>query len=326
MNPQPTSTLMLTNVTTIDFAYLNAWGRLYGASINPIIQVTGALNGEEAVVCDFGTVKKRIKALIDDPELGYDHKLVLPRDAFLTGRVQEFNQPRVVVDSEFFHMGAPNNAVRVLEHTSHYTHSGFAHELKSFLKQHMPEFDFDITTDDTPNCLPFGTLTKFGAATSHARFNYTHGLPRSTSWGCVNAAHGHGSFIQLLMGDDPCPFVHYINEGASALIRAIDDTYFVNSDYAAVINGGDPAVIGVPCTRDISVNYEHAERGPFSLALINQQVCFVDCETTVENLAAVIANLPEAKALCKLGVTGLYISEGQWKGCVVPLIADEVQS
>lgn len=82
------STLFIGNLTTIDYAYIHPTRyTIKGGSLNLSVEVTGDIEPVENVVVDFGTIKKKIKSLIDDKEEGFDHKLWVPENH---GGVEDF--------------------------------------------------------------------------------------------------------------------------------------------------------------------------------------------------------------------------------------------
>jgi hypothetical protein len=68
------STMFLANLSVVDHAVLIPEGLIRGNSHNPSFEVSGVVDEVENVVCDFSTIKKRMKQLIDDHDMGFDHK------------------------------------------------------------------------------------------------------------------------------------------------------------------------------------------------------------------------------------------------------------
>jgi hypothetical protein len=140
---------------------------------------------------------------------------------------------------------------------------------------------------------------------SHAKpFRYVHGLKDSTSYGCNNIAHGHGSFITA--DKNPSNILQDIADD-------LDNTVFIRSDNIAKFS----QVAEIVDT--ISIQYT-TSRGPFSMILStpHHKVVILNTETTVEYLAQYVKTKYGAQ-MKDLGITYFCISEGLSKGAVETL-------
>lgn len=136
------------------------------------------------------------------------------------------------------------------------------------------------------------------------QFNYTHGLPKSTSWGCQNILHGHSSF--LVLGGENGGFDQ--TELANTIAHSLNDSYLYDVNNEVETDAG----FGLSYT---------TERGCFSLLLSSSPAYAVDtialrAAPTIENIVTYIATTYAAN-LDAAGVTFLGISEGLWKGAHV---------
>lgn len=318
---QQTSCMFLSNVTLIDAAYVDHEGRARGISVSPLFEVSGAVTEDEQVVIDFSKCRKMLKALIDDKEHGYDHKLWVDRNdvsQFLTTSAgTELHTP-------YFDMLAPRNAYRV---TSLYPedfhkrdiHTQRSSSLRTLLKQVAEDMGQWLTEQladlnvivkvQLPRPVGTSTYEMYGTGgyTCRRHFSYTHGLPASSSWGCQNILHGHTSFIDLIGPDDT------IEKLSSQIQDALDNAYFYDSANVNLFGQG---------TGKLGLSYT-TERGLFNLRLHEPENtghpvrCYpLNCAPTIENIVEWVADR-FAQQLEASGVVALAVSEGLWKGAVI---------
>ncbi len=312
----------MNNVTSVDMGYVDINGVIQGMSFNPYITVEGPIEADEQVIEDFGSIKKRIKAAIDDKMKGYDHKLVY--DA------QDCNlEPMHLPDRSYLAtksgtiISGQTVAFRRLDYSS-FKNTGkhvwdvMAIELEGYLNSLFSPFKFTVNADTIMAPLPPSHSTPYGVAvTRPVDFSYTHGLPRSTSWGCQFIAHGHMSFVQLLMRRDPMPFrfdpdmPFYEPPNVFDLVDRIsvdlDGSYFVNKEaHQKTYAGSD------------YIRYTSRDRGVFELQMPSdtKKLAVLDTDTTVENIASYVWKKWESE-FQELRVSGMYISEGLSKGALI---------
>lgn len=306
------STLTLPYLTCIDHAYLDEKGSLQGRSYHASFTVTGEVDEtDEKVVIDFSKVKKLIKAIVDDHDTGFDHKLWV--DSTYVSRDSE-----VLVHSDYVSLDIPENAVCVFPLNTHLASSTaeevIANHVQHVLKhRHGYEVDIKCALSTDPLFMHMGGV--------YGMFNYAHGLKDSTAYGCQNLAHGHLSYLQLIpkaatdirVRTNPS---HY-SSGPAALsvvceqiCRDLSNTIFVYGDNADTTLG---------CT--VRVSYCAKNRGEMQGVFSTcdtQKVVVLETETTVEYLAEYI-NAKYGEVLKEVGVDRFVVSEGLSKGVLFEL-------
>lgn len=315
------TSLFLHNVTHVDCAVLGNNGLPSGLSFVPAFRVHGNVSGEEQVIEDFSSIKKRIKQLIDDPDYGYDHKLIIP---MVSDRAKDdpfyLHYPDtngVKLEVGHIRINCPANAVRIIHDTSTQTS---VEPVLTLIRQSMEEYlstrlgmKVEVFIPEPqvvqPNGLHYFCPEKHAIA---YQFEYTHGLPKSTSWGCQNILHGHSSFVHLASdkfgAPKPGALVDFsLTSLAESIASYLDEAYIVCKDHYQNSNGLQV------------ISYESRDRGYFELHLPSDyNVVVMDNEPTIENITQHIAKQFEAE-LKDSCVTSLAISEGLWKGCLLNL-------
>lgn len=287
-----TSSMFLADTTNIDFAYIDENGQVIGGSFRPKFHVTGEIDEVENVVIDFSSVKKVLKAAIDDKTTGFDHKLW-----WIEGTSKgdiTFENDRVKIVTPMVEVEGPSDIVRVvnepdvagiikkyLESTLSTTHSGTNAVLDVFLTSAM---------DSMP------TIN-----TSLVPFRYVHGLKDSTSWGCQNIAHGHLSYIAA-RSDYP----DSTNLVLTQIAAALDNSIFAKAEN--VVNDDDNGVV---------IEYT-SSRGDMRMVVRQPGIVRLETETTIEHIVTMIAE-QWGDDLRNVGTTLLYVSEGLSKGAVISL-------
>lgn len=322
------TSLFLHNVTHVDCAVLGNNGLPSGLSFVPAFRVHGNVSGDEQVIEDFSSIKKRIKQLIDDPDYGYDHKLIIPMvsdkakdDPFYlqhSDHLQHSGSKGVKLDVGHIRINCPSNAIRVIHDFSTQT---TVEPVLTLIQRSMEDYlstrlgmKVEVFIPEPQVVQPNGL--HYFCPERHAiayQFEYTHGLPKSTSWGCQNILHGHSSFIQLASDrfGDTEESQAFVDSSLTALAESIaaylDEAYIVCKDYYQNSNGLQV------------ISYESRDRGYFELHLPSDyNVVVMDNEPTIENITQHIAKQFEAE-LKENRVTSLAISEGLWKGCLINL-------
>lgn len=316
------TSLFLHNVTHVDCAVLGNNGLPSGLSFVPAFRVHGNVSGEEQVIEDFSSIKKRIKQLIDDPDYGYDHKLIIPMAAE-QARTDEFylqraNPNGVKLDVGHIRINCPSNAIRIVHDFSTQT---TIEKITTLIQYSMERYlsmrlgmKVEVFIPEPQVVQPNGLY--YFCPERHAiayQFEYTHGLPKSTSWGCQNILHGHSSFIQLATDrfGETAESQAFVDSSLTSLAESIaaylDEAYIVCKDYYQNSNGLQ------------TIQYESRDRGFFELHLPSDyNVVVMDNEPTIENIVHHVAKQFEAE-LKENRVTSLAISEGLWKGSLLNL-------
>lgn len=303
------STMFLNDVTAIDLAYLTEDGRVLGRSVRPQITVTGVIDPEEKVVVDFSTVKKFLKAKIDDKETGYDHKLCIPLNAahhcvLAPGTVH------YIIQTPSCDLTVPANAVRCFTEAAAIERMDV--ELEAYLHECLREeygdafHSVQVTLNADMQVVHHPERSRTGL------FNYVHGLKSSTSWGCQNIAHGHSSFFQFL-GTGPNRILDAEQEEAiiSQIETELQDAVFVFAENLSSPAGAD----------SVQLSYT-TSRGQFDafFSLEENNVFVLDTETTIEFLASFFAER-YGQTVRDLGYRYIVVSEGLNKGAQIDLYA-----
>ncbi|WYW01650.1 hypothetical protein KoPa5_00018 [Pseudomonas phage vB_PpuM-KoPa-5] len=185
------------------------------------------------------------------------------------------------------------------------------------------------------------------------RLTYSHGLPRSTSWGCQNILHGHVSVVTLAMPHSRSDHTQAIlldirHDLAGKYLVAerdvipADDEPSVLDDEDAVLEGTDedqdansddlmdahtmseddaPDEVDDVAIQGTNIGFESMSRGSFSLFLPHgsTQIKVMPTDTTVENIAQYIwdTHVQPAIEAYELTDVSMYVSEGLDKGAFI---------
>lgn len=294
-----TATMFVNNITQMDHAFISSTGLMIGAAINLGGEIYGEVTEDEQVVIDFSACKKQIKSLIDDTPIGIDHKLVLFEgwsDYTLEGEYVVTPSLKIKINGNVTIIPMNDNSDPSIALEQY-----LAHEVSTHLSElHDTEITFTPWLDDTftypnPKLMPvFHSIP----------FNYAHGLKNSSSFGCMNIAHGHKSFIAVSVNDavhDSNDHDDAVEDAMDEIVKALHNKIFVNKHDIV----------------DSVQSYTSMSRGDFSIEFFNQdQVVLFDTDTTIENIVEYVDVKWGAK-LKEVGVTALYISEGLTKGAMV---------
>ncbi len=307
------SNMFLVEPTVIDHAYIDTMGRVVGGSFNPDFIIGGEVDPVEKVVVDFSTVKKKIKALIDDRENGFDHKLWIIKNCSNARYELSDDGQRIRIATPYVDLSLPRNAVKILELATCYTDSEIGAEFSSYLRKELNQaykgvnVSVSVVNKARPQLMGRDMDGRPLFATAHAMFTYVHGLKDSTSWGCQNNSHGHLSFVQVFAQESSA--AHLKLQGvASRIANYLDGTVFINR---ANLVSTHPHLHEIEYT---------TERGLFKAKYDDQsiRVVILDTETTIEYLVEFVLSVFRTE-LEKAGVHALYVSEGLSKGAMVIL-------
>lgn len=172
------SSIEFRNLTCLDHAYVNRKGMIVGGSYHVSVTVTGQISEDEHVVLDFSAGKKQIKEVIDDSNIGYDHKLIIFPDSDV--KTNNIIDGKIILESPYFTAEVPWDSIQFSISRS------LVSTLEELLKYKFPNLSFKIS------------LSSLGFTRSDAYFNYVHGLKNSSSFGCQNIHHGHTSFVEVI--------------------------------------------------------------------------------------------------------------------------------
>lgn len=251
--------LFVNNLTVIDFSYFDNQRGILGESWIVDIELNGALDGQ-GMVFDFGQVKKTIKTIIDD-EL--DHRFVI------SSQVRNFqqNQSKGVSSLSWdnimghYEHSSPDSAVVILDVKTINTKT-IARYLESIIVKALPENVSKVT------------LSLSEETIDGAYYHYSHSLKKHDG-NCQRIIHGHRSRIEI-----------YENHQRSARLEdywsaCFRNMYIGTKDDISIMREID----GKP---HITFSYK-ASQGAFSVTLPEKRVYLIDSDSTVELIAAHIA-------------------------------------
>lgn len=178
------TTLFVEQLTVIDASYLCPRRGLVGESWIVDLELEGTLD-EQAMVLDFGAVKKQLKRAIDD---GPDHTLIVPlhypgqqTSTLPDGRLQTL----FMSQAGGYQHSAPPCALTLLEAPEVTTEALIAHltpQLASVVPANVAAIRLTLRHEQIEG----------------ASYHYTHGLSKHRG-ACQRIAHGHRSRIAILV-------------------------------------------------------------------------------------------------------------------------------
>lgn len=274
--------LFVDNLTVIDFSYLDADRGVVGESWIVDIELGGELD-VQSMVFDFGSVKKQIKQFIDAE---VDHRLLVP--CLSSGCKVENTECALMIEFPLASGGtikhqSPKDAVLLVE-TQKIDASDIAQNLQAQVKASLPSNVSDVSINLRCESI------------NAAYYQYTHGLQKHNGQ-CQHIAHGHRSRIQISIDgirQDKLE-AHWA--------KKLKDCYIATAEHIKEecdING----------ITHVRMDYV-AAKGPFAITLPKSALFLLPCVSTVENIAAFLAN---AIAMENHGEVVVKAFEGLEKG------------
>jgi 6-pyruvoyl-tetrahydropterin synthase len=253
--------LFVDNLTVIDFSYLDYTRGIVGESWIVDIELVGGLD-DQGMVFDFGKVKKQIKQFIDNE---IDHRLLVPRDSFECHIESEGNRLNIefpLKQGGLIAYQSPQDAVLLVE-TSAIDAKNIAIDLQQRIKALLPN---NVTGVE---------IRLRNEVINGAFYHYTHGLQKHLGQ-CQRIAHGHRSGIEI-----------EINGVRSAELEAhwadrLKDSYIATDTH--ITHEFD--CNGISHT---AMAYS-AQQGDFAISLPSEKVFIMPIESTVENIAQILAD------------------------------------
>lgn len=254
--------LFVDGLSVIDFSYLDTDRGVVGESWIVDIELTGSLD-DQGMVFDFGSVKKQIKQFVDAE---IDHRLLVPiasPNCEIDVDAGELKIEFPLISGGVISHQSPKDAVLLVD-AQVIESDGIASELQSRIKSTLPgnveEVRVNLRQEDI-----------YGAY-----YQYTHGLQKHLGQ-CQRIAHGHRSRIHV-----------YIDGERNAAVEArwaekLKDGYIATEEHISE----EYEVSGIPHTR---MDYL-AQQGKFSIGVPSDCVFIMSTESTVENIAAHLAQL-----------------------------------
>ena len=277
--------LFVENLTVIDFAYLDASRGLVGESWIVDVVLGGELD-EQGMVFDFSNVKRTIKRVIDER---VDHRLLIPRG--YSGLHWDESEPQAfswaLTDGTVITHSSPDEAVVWLS-TERLVPSAVSGLLQQELREVLPGNVTEITIRLREEVI------------EGAYYHYVHGLKRHLG-NCQRIAHGHRSPIRI----DRNGLRDWDLERRWA--QQWQDVYVATEEDITrrwVARDG---------TGYVRFDYE-AEQGEFSLTIPESHVYMLSSDTTVELIAAHIADRLKAEFPTDTFLVKAY--EGVGKGSI----------
>lgn len=324
------STMFLNDLSVVDHAYITEHGVVRGGSFNPSFLVSGEIDPVEQVVVDFSTIKKQLKAAIDDKSVGFDHKLWIIKgfsccDILVDGQVvSNFD---VLVDHSVYgeltpitvktpttELTVPKNAIKFVIPTTQ-AHSSYTIDNVGLWFAEFLNAWFNGSVEvECFNNINAHTLYP-QSSNPIGYFTYAHGLKDSTSWGCQNIAHGHLSFIQL----ETDASAEVQRDIISIICADLDGTVFINRDNI-VDSETDSTTVVIQYTtpRGTFKGKYPAEDWNLCDTVIQSspmKTIVLETETTIEFLVEYI-HACYGDLLARHNVTRIFVSEGLSKGAV----------
>lgn len=287
-----TSSIFIRHLTVVDCAIVDPEGRIMGDSFHPSFVITGPVSSDEQVVIDFGTCKKRIKAIIDDYADGFDHKLWVIEGYSQYNRF-DVHDDRTVLETNQAIVDAPNHTFKFIKNESNefgimaIARVAFENELTQKLQAEFP--GVIVSCHNNSQVFSEG---------SFVRFQYAHFLPNSTSLPCKRCWHGHGSFIE-----SDCD-----RNTLEAIGRDIRKVLFVNSSH--IVNENEEW-ISLEVTNNLGDSYATA-------VSTSHDIVQLEIDTTIENIAEWVS-ATYGDIIKNAGGSYVAVSEGLSKGAVVNL-------
>ncbi|MDN6318304.1 MAG: 6-carboxytetrahydropterin synthase [Marinobacter sp.] len=253
--------LFVDNLTVIDFAYLDPTRGLVGESWIADVVLGGELD-DQGMVFDFSNVKRTIKRIIDER---VDHRLVIPRG--YEGLHWDQDTPDTftwtLTDGSHIMHRSPDEAIVWLnaERAAKTEVAALLErELMAVLPANVTSVDINLRED----------------VIEGPHYHYVHGLKKHLG-NCQRIAHGHRSPIRIDRNGDRDQRLEH------SWAKLWQDIY-VGSEEDVARRHVDEKGVGY-----ITFEYE-ANQGEFALTLPESRVYMMDTDTTVELIAAHIAD------------------------------------
>lgn len=277
--------LFVDNLTVIDFAYLDASRGLVGESWIVDVVLGGELD-DQGMVFDFSNVKRTIKRVIDER---VDHRLVIPGG--YSGLEWSEDEPDSFLwhlkDGRYIVHRSPDEAVVWLS-SDRVVPSAVASLLEQELRAVLPANVTDVE------------ITLREDVIEGAYYHYVHGLKKHLG-NCQRIAHGHRSPIRIDRNG------HRDRDLENRWAKLWQDIYVGSEEDVTqrwVTENG---------TAYVTFEYE-ANQGEFALTLPERRVYMLDSDTTVELIAAHIAE--QLKAEFPEDIIRVKAYEGVGKGAI----------
>lgn len=248
--------LFVDNLTNVDFSYLHPQRGLLGESWLVQLVLDGRLN-DQGMICDFGIVKKAVKAWMDKH---IDHALLVATGLPRLQHARQDGETRIdwlYPDGQHFYCRSPEQAITLVGEPDINPHT-----LAAWCKEQL----LALFPDEVQGL----ELAFVPERIDGAFYHYSHGLHQHDG-NCQRIAHGHRSKIEIHLNDQR-------EEALEAVWgERLRDIYIGTRSH--LISKAD----GMHHYR-----YD-APQGEFELKLPAQYCYDIDTETTVEQIAQHLA-------------------------------------
>ena len=247
--------LFVDQLTNIDSSYLDPERGVVGETWVVDVELGGELD-QHGMVFDFGHVKKRIKAVIDEVA---DHRLIVPaRNTAVSGEAGHWRM--TLTDGQHIEHLGPAESVCVLP-----APAVTADALADFLLEHVQ----DVLPDNVEQV----RLSLYHEAMPQGQsfYHYTHGLKHHDG-NCQRIAHGHRSQIRVMRNGQRD---HHLERKIADHWR---DIYLVTRE----------DIIGHESGQLVCAY--RAAQGEFRLSLPEQHCDILETDSTVELIADHLAS------------------------------------
>jgi 6-pyruvoyl-tetrahydropterin synthase len=253
--------LFVDNLTNVDFSYLDDKRGLVGETWLASVLLDGGLD-QTSMIWDFGVVKKVLRNWLDD-EL--DHRLLVPTKSERLS--YEIDDNRITLSWNFgsddvLTMDAPLEAVALID-------------TKRIDEKTAAQWSIKQLAGYFPDNLDHIQLTFEAEEINAPYYHYSHGLKKHDG-NCQRIAHGHRSRIQIWCDGarDKDLENNWAERWSDIYVGSKDDLVSIHDDEQA----------------QMYFAYD-APQGHFKLSL-PKRVCYImPCDTTVECIAAHIAEV-----------------------------------
>lgn len=278
------ASLFVDHLTVIDCSVLSVARGLIGASYIVDIELQGPLD-QQGMVLDFSTVKKQIKRLIDET---VDHKLLVP---------SRYVGIQVAYQGEQVSLQFRDQQDLLWQHSS---------PAVAIAQIPLDDIDAKLLTpwlqsqiqEQLPKNLQL-KLTLREEVIDGADYCYSHGLQKHQG-ACQRIAHGHRSRIDVFIDDTKSSSWEY------TWAKRFHDIYIVTANHihGEAFDGETPMLL---------LRYR-SEEGEYFLNLPKKRCHVIDTESTVEHIAAHIAEVTQRESGANKVTVRAY--EGVMKGAV----------
>ncbi|MGI2260366.1 6-carboxytetrahydropterin synthase [Shewanella sp. GXUN23E] len=282
--------LFVNDLTVIDFSYLCPLRGMVGESWIVDVLLDGGLD-DQNMVLDFAKVKRTIKQTIDAV---CDHRLLIPTAHPAVNQSQCGERLRIDFDSRVgsMHLCCPAQAFALIDT-----------EVIDF--DSVNQFLLQALRDVLPGNVEHISLTLRNEQLESPYYHYSHGLKKHDG-NCQRIAHGHRSPIKIFRDGVPAPDLE------ASWAKRWQDIYLGTEEDKVPV---EDLPFNDTVSDDSHWGFDYmAPQGQFQLAIPKAVTEMIPHDTTVELLAAYIANeLASQQPGCQFKVIAY---EGVGKGAI----------